>query len=140
MPYITVGRDAGDINVYFEDHGVGRPVVLIHGFPLTGRSWEKQVAPLVESGCRVITYDRRGFGRSSQTIACYNYDTFAEDLRKLIKHLGLKQVSLVGFSMGGGEVARYIGRYGSMDVNRAVFIGAIPPHLLKTEENPGGVP
>jgi len=139
MPYVTVGRDAGDINIYFEDHGVGRAVVLIHGFPLSGRSWEKQIPPLLESGHRVITYDRRGFGRSTQTVACYNYDTFAEDLRRLIKHLGLKRVSLVGFSMGGGEVARYLGRYGTLEVDRAVFIAALPPCILKSQENPGGV-
>ncbi len=139
MPYLTVGRDAGNIDIYFEDHGVGKPVVLIHGFPLSGRSWEKQIPPLIDSGHRVIVYDRRGFGRSSQTITGYNFDVFAEDLRKLIKHLDLKQPSLVGFSMGCGEVARYISRYGSQNVDRAVFIAGIPPYLLQTPENPGGV-
>lgn len=139
MPYLTVGRDAGNIDIYFEDHGVGKPVILIHGFPLSGRSWEKQVTPLVESGHRVIIYDRRGFGRSSQTIAGYDFDTFAEDLRKIIKHLDLKYPSLVGFSMGTGEVARYISRYGSNHIDRAVFIAGLPPYILKSEENPSGV-
>lgn len=139
MPFLTVGRDAGNIDIYFEDHGVGNPVVLIHGFPLSGRSWEKQVLPLVETGHRVILYDRRGFGRSSQTITGYNYDVFAEDLRKLIKHLDLKNPSLVGFSMGAGEVARYISRYGSSNVDRAVFLSGVPPYLMKSPENPAGV-
>jgi pimeloyl-ACP methyl ester carboxylesterase len=139
MPYLTVGRDAGNIEIYYEDHGVGRPVVLIHGFPLSGRSWERQVLPLIDSGHRVILYDRRGFGRSSQTIAGYDYDTFAEDLRKLIKHLDLKHPSLVGHSMGGGEVVRYISRYGSTNVDRAVILAGTPPYLLQTPENPNGV-
>ncbi|HMG03601.1 MAG TPA: alpha/beta hydrolase [Edaphobacter sp.] len=140
MPFLTVGRDAGNIDLYFEDHGVGKPVVLIHGFPLSSRSWEKQLAPLIDSGHRVILYDRRGFGRSSQTIAGYDYDVFSEDLRKLIKHLDLKHPSLVGFSMGAGEVARYISRYGSHNVDRAVFIAGTPPYLMQSEENPAGVP
>jgi pimeloyl-ACP methyl ester carboxylesterase len=139
MPFLTVGRDAGNIDIYYEDHGVGRPVVLIHGFPLSGRSWEKQISPLIESGHRVIVYDRRGFGRSSQTIAGYDYDIFSEDLRKLIKHLDLKHPSLVGFSMGAGEVARYISRYGSSNVDRAVFISGITPYLMQSEENPAGL-
>jgi len=139
MPYLTVGRDAGNIDIYYEDHGVGKPVVLIHGFPLSGRSWEKQIPPLIESGHRVIVYDRRGFGKSSQTIAGYNYDVFAEDLRKLIKHLDLKHPSLVGYSMGTGEVARYISRYGSQNVDRAVFISGIPPFLMQSPENPAGL-
>lgn len=139
MPYLTVGRDAGNIDIYYEDHGVGKPVVLIHGFPLSGRSWEKQIPPLIESGHRVIVYDRRGFGKSSQTIAGYNYDVFAEDLRKLIKHLDLKLPSLVGYSMGTGEVARYISRYGSQNVDRAVFISGIPPFLMQSPENPAGL-
>ena len=139
MPFLTVGRDAGNIDIYYEDHGVGRPVVLIHGFPLSGRCWEKQMTPLIESGHRVIVYDRRGFGRSSQTIAGYNYDIFSEDLYKLIKHLDLKHPSLVGHSMGAGEVARYISRYGSHTVDRAVFISGIPPYLMQSEENPAGL-
>jgi non-heme chloroperoxidase len=139
MPFLTVGRDAGNIDLYFEDHGVGRPVILIHSFPLSSRSWERQIPPLIESGHRVIVYDRRGFGRSSQTITGYNFDTFAEDLRKLIKHLDLKHPSLVGHSMGGGEVARYISRYGSINVDRAVFIASPLPHILRSPENPCGV-
>src|SRR5215469_15338257 len=139
MPYLTVGRDAGNIDIYFEDHGVGRPVILIHGFPLSGRMWEKQIPPLLEKGHRVVVYDRRGFGRSSQTIAGYDFDTFAEDLRKLIKHLDLRDVALVGHSMGGGEVARYIGRYGSVNISRVVFIAGLPPNILKSNENPAGM-
>jgi len=138
MPYLTVGRDAGNIDIYFEDHGVGKPVVLIHGFPLSGREWEKQIPPLLETGHRVVVYDRRGFGRSTQTIKGYDFDTFAEDLRKLIKHLDLKGVALVGNSMGAGEVARYIGRYSSMNVERVVFIGGVQPYLMKSDENPAG--
>jgi pimeloyl-ACP methyl ester carboxylesterase len=139
MPYLTVGRDAGNIDLYFEDHGVGKPVVLIHGFPLSGRSWEKQIPSLIDSGHRVITYDRRGFGRSSQTISGYDFDVFSEDLRKLIKHLDLRPPSLVGFSMGTGEVARYISRYGSQNVDRAVFIAGVPPYLMQSPENPSGL-
>jgi non-heme chloroperoxidase len=140
MPHVTVGKEnSGDINLYYEDHGSGDPVVLIHGYPLSGASWEKQIPVLLRAGHRVITYDRRGFGRSSQPTSGYNYDTFAEDLHKLIAHLKLKNFSLVGFSMGGGEVARYLGKYGSKGVNKAVIIGGVPPYLLKTDDNPEGV-
>jgi len=140
MPYVTVGKEnSGDIQVYYEDHGSGDPVVLIHGYPLNGTSWEKQVPVLLEAGHRVITYDRRGFGKSSQPTSGYNYDTFAEDLHKLVTHLKLGNFSLVGFSMGGGEVARYIGRFGSKGVSKAVIVGGIPPFLLKTADNPDGV-
>jgi len=140
MPYITVGKEnSGNIELYYEDHGSGKPVVLIHGYPLSGASWEKQIAPLLAAGHRVITYDRRGFGKSSQPTTGYNYDTFAEDLHKVVTQLGLKDFALVGFSMGGGEVARYIGKYGSKGVSGAVFIGAVPPFLLKTADNPEGV-
>jgi non-heme chloroperoxidase len=140
MPYVTVGKEnSGDIQVYYEDHGSGDPVVLIHGYPLSGTSWEKQVPVLLEAGHRVITYDRRGFGKSSQPTSGYNYDTFAEDLHKLVTHLKLGNFSLVGFSMGGGEVARYIGRFGSKGVSKAVIVGGIPPFLLKTADNPDGV-
>jgi non-heme chloroperoxidase len=140
MPYVTVGKEnSGDIDLYYEDHGSGDPVVLIHGYPLSGASWEKQVSALLPAGHRIITYDRRGFGKSSQPTAGYNYDTFAEDLRKLITRLKLHNFSLVGFSMGGGEVARYIGKYGSKGVNKAVFISSVPPFLLKTADNPDGV-
>ncbi len=140
MAYITVGKEnSSNIDLYYEDHGSGDPVVLIHGYPLSGTSWEKQIPVLQEAGRRVITYDRRGFGRSSQPTTGYNYDTFAEDLHKVVTHLKLRNFALVGFSMGGGEVARYIGKYGSKDVTHAVIIGGIPPYLLKTPDNPEGV-
>src|SRR5246127_3507349 len=140
MPHVTVGKEnSGDIELYYEDHGSGQPVVLIHGYPLSGASWEKQVPVLLEAGYRVITYDRRGFGKSSQPTAGYNYDTFAEDLHKLVTQLKLQDFTLVGFSMGGGEVARYIGKYGSKGVSKAVIISGVPPYLLKTGDNPEGV-
>jgi non-heme chloroperoxidase len=140
MPYVTVGKEnSGDIELYYEDHGSGSPIVLIHGYPLSGASWEKQVPVLLAAGHRVITYDRRGFGNSSQPTAGYNYDTFAEDLHKLVTHLQLKDFALVGFSMGGGEVARYLGKYGSKGVSKAVIIAGVPPYLLKTADNPEGV-
>src|SRR5579872_62956 len=140
MPYVTVGKENSEnIDLYYEDHGSGRPVVLIHGYPLSGASWEKQAAALLSTGHRVITYDRRGFGKSSQPTSGYNYDAFAEDLRKLVTHLDLRDFSLVGFSMGGGEVARYFGRYGSKGISKAVIISAVPPFLLKTADNPEGV-
>jgi len=140
MPHVHVGREnSGDIDLYYEDHGSGDPVVLIHGYPLSGASWEKQIPYLLAAGHRVITYDRRGFGKSSQPTTGYNYDTFAEDLHKVVSHLKLRHFALVGFSMGGGEVARYIGRFGSKDVSHAVFISSVPPFLLKTPDNPEGV-
>ena len=140
MPYVNVEKEnSGNIDLYYEDHGTGMPVVLIHGYPLSGASWEKQVAALLAAGHRVITYDRRGFGKSSQPTTGYNYDTFAEDLRKLVTHLELRDFSLVGFSMGGGEVARYLGKYGSQGVRKAVIISGIPPFLLKTPDSPEGV-
>lgn len=140
MPYITVGKEnSAAIELYYEDHGSGKPVVLIHGYPLSGASWEKQVPVLLSAGYRVITYDRRGFGKSSQPTEGYHYDTFAEDLRKLITHLKLQDFALVGFSMGGGEIARYIGKYGSKGVRKAVIMGGVPPYLLKTDDNPEGV-
>ena len=140
MPYLTVGKEnSGSIELYYEDHGSGKPVVLIHGYPLSGASWEKQVPALLNAGHRVITYDRRGFGRSSQPTEGYNYDTFAEDLHKLITHLKLQDFTLVGFSMGGGEIARYFGKYGPNGASKAVIIGGIPPFLLKTDDNPEGV-
>ena len=140
MPYLKVGKEnSTDIELYYQDHGSGDPVVLIHGYPLSGASWEKQVPALLAAGHRVITYDRRGFGNSSQPTTGYNYDTFAEDLQKLVTRLKLRNFSLVGFSMGGGEVARYIGKYGSKGVSKAVIIGGVPPFLLKTADNPEGV-
>jgi pimeloyl-ACP methyl ester carboxylesterase len=140
MPYVTVGKEnSSDFGLYYEDHGSGDPVVLIHGYPLSGTSWEKQIPALLAAGHRVITYDRRGFGRSSQPTKGYNYDTFAEDLHKIVTKLKLRNFALVGFSMGGGEVVRYIGKYGSKGVAKAVIIGGIPPFLLKTADNPEGV-
>src|SRR5690349_7189171 len=140
MSYITVGKEnSADIELYYEDHGSGKPVILIHGYPLSGASWERQVPVLLDGGYRVITYDRRGFGKSSQPTAGYNYDTFAEDLHRLITHLKLEDFALVGFSMGGGEIARYFGKYGSEGASKAVIIGGVPPYLLKTEDNPEGV-
>jgi non-heme chloroperoxidase len=140
MSHVDVGKEnSTSIHLYYEDHGSGQPVVLIHGYPLSSASWEKQVPVLLQAGYRVIAYDRRGFGKSSQPTTGYNYDTFAEDLHKLITHLHLKNFALVGFSMGGGEVARYIGRYGSKDVSKAVIMSGVPPFLLKTADNPEGV-
>jgi non-heme chloroperoxidase len=141
MAYVTVGKEnsSSNIDLYYEDHGSGQPVVLIHGYPLSGASWEKQVPVLLNAGHRVITYDRRGFGKSSQPTTGYNYDTFAGDLHKLITQLELREFSLVGFSMGGGEVARYLGKYGSKGVSKAVIISGVPPFLLKTADNPEGV-
>jgi pimeloyl-ACP methyl ester carboxylesterase len=139
MPYLTVGKEnSGDIELYYEDHGSGQPIVLIHGYPLSGGSWEKLPA-LLDAGYRVITYDRRGFGKSSQPAAGYNYDSFAEDLHKLVTELKLRDFTLVGFSMGGGEVARYFGKYGSNGVSKAVIISGVAPYLLKTADNPEGV-
>ncbi|MBX4159965.1 alpha/beta fold hydrolase [Priestia megaterium] len=139
MAKITVGiENEAPIELYYEDHGTGKPVVLIHGWPLSGRSWEYQVPALVEAGHRVITYDRRGFGKSSQPWDGYDYDTFAADLHQLLEHLDLTNVTLVGFSMGGGEVARYVGNYGTDRVEKAVFAGAVPPFLYKSEDHPEG--
>jgi non-heme chloroperoxidase len=140
MSKVTVGQENGaDIEIYYEDHGSGQPVVLIHGYPLNGRSWEKQERVLLEAGFRVITYDRRGFGQSSQPTVGYDYDTFAADLNALLEHLDVSDIVLVGFSMGTGEVTRYLGTYGSARVERAALLGAIPPFLLKTDDNPEGV-
>lgn len=140
MPYIEVGKEnSSPISLYYEDHGSGSPVVLIHGYPLSSSSWEKQIPALLDAGHRVIAYDRRGFGKSSQPTSGYNYDTFAEDLHHVVTHLKLKNFALVGFSMGGGEVARYIGKYGSKNVTKAVIISGVPPYLLKTGDNPEGV-
>jgi non-heme chloroperoxidase len=140
MSYIEVGKEnSAPVHLYYEDHGSGQPIVLIHGYPLNSASWEKQIPVLLGSGHRVIAYDRRGFGKSSQPTTGYNYDTFAADLHHVLTHLHLKDVILVGFSMGGGEVARYIGKYGSKNVSKAVIMGGVPPYLLKTADNPEGV-
>jgi pimeloyl-ACP methyl ester carboxylesterase len=139
MAYVTVGEENGaPIDLYYTDHGAGAPVVLIHGWPLSGRTWEKQVPALIEAGHRVITYDRRGFGRSSQPWGDYGFDTLAADLDALLTALELTGVTLVGFSMGGGEVARYIATYGTERVAAAVFAGAVPPYIRKTDDNPDG--
>jgi non-heme chloroperoxidase len=140
MPFVNVGKEnSGEIELYYEDHGSGKPVVLIHGWPLSGASWEKQTIALLNAGCRVITYDRRGFGNSSKPATGYDYDTFAEDLHKVVSKLDLRDYVLAGFSMGGGEVARYLGKYGSKHVGKAVFISSVPPFLLKTADNPQGL-
>lgn len=140
MPFVTVGQqNNADIRIYYEDHGSGQPVVLIHGYPLNGHSWEKQERVLLHNGYRVITYDRRGFGNSSRPTVGYDYDTFAADLDTLLDHLELNDIVLAGFSMGTGEVTRYLGTYGSSRVRKAVLLGAIPPYLLKTDDNPEGV-
>lgn len=139
MAYITVGTEnSADIELYYTDQGEGQPVVLIHGFPLNGESWVKQQAALLEAGYRVIAYDRRGFGASSKAGSGYDYDTFAADLHALMEDLDLKDAVLVGFSMGTGEVARYLSRYGSARVAKAAFLGSLEPYLLITDDNPDG--
>lgn len=141
MSYITVGTEnSTNIDLYYEDHGTGQPVVLIHGYPLDGHSWEKQTVALLDAGYRVITYDRRGFGRSSQPTTGYDYDTFAADLKVVLDTLDLRDVVLVGFSMGTGEVGRYLGAYGSERVAKAAFLASLEPFLLKTDDNPTGAP
>jgi pimeloyl-ACP methyl ester carboxylesterase len=138
--FIAVGSEnSKSIDLYYEDIGSGDPVVLIHGWPLNGASWEKQTAALLAAGRRVITYDRRGFGASSKPSSGYDYDTFAADLNALLTTLDLQKVDLVGFSMGSGEVTRYIGKYGSAPVRKAVLIGTLGPYLVKTADNPEGV-
>jgi len=139
MPKLNVGSDARNpVEIYYEDHGSGKPIVLIHGWPLSGRAWEAQVPALVAAGYRVITYDRRGFGWSSQPWTGYDYDTLAADLHGLMTQLDLKDTTLVGFSMGGGEVARYVTTYGTDRVAKAVYAGAVPPFLHKSADNPDG--
>jgi non-heme chloroperoxidase len=138
-PIIVGTENSAPIEIHYEDHGSGRPVVLIHGYPLNGNSWERQERELLANGYRAISYDRRGFGRSSQPTVGYDYDTFAADLNALLEHLDLSDVALVGFSMGTGEVTRYLGAYGSKRVRKAALLGAIPPFLLKTDDNPEGV-
>jgi non-heme chloroperoxidase len=141
MPFVTVGTEnSTTIDLYYEDHGTGQPVVLIHGYPLDGHSWEKQSAALLAAGYRVITYDRRGFGQSSQPTTGYDYDTFAHDLSVVLDTLDLNDVVLVGFSMGTGEVGRYLGTYGSARVAKVAFLASLEPFLLKTDDNPTGVP
>ena len=139
MSKLTVGTEnSTPIELHYEDHGTGKPVVLIHGWPLSGRSWENQVPALIEAGHRVITYDRRGFGDSSQPWDGYDYDTFAADLNTLLTELDLREVTLVGFSMGGGEVVRYIATFGTDRIAKAVLAAAVPPYLYKSADNPDG--
>ena len=140
MPRLAVGTENhAPIEIHYEDHGSGDPVVMVHGYPLSGSSWERQERELLASGFRVITYDRRGFGRSSDPTVGYDYNTFAADLNDLLERLDLRRVVLVGFSMGSGEVTRYLGTYGSSRVRKAALLAAIPPFLLKTDDNPEGV-
>lgn len=141
MGYVTVGQEnSTDIQLYFEDHGAGRPVVLIHGYPLDGRSWERQTAALLDAGYRVIAYDRRGFGKSSQPSTGYDYDTFAADLNALLTQLDLHDATLVGFSMGTGEVARYVANYGTERLSKLAFLASLEPFLVHGDDNPTGVP
>jgi non-heme chloroperoxidase len=141
MPYVKVGEEnTGPIELYYEDHGSGSPVVLSHGYPLSGKAWEKQVPVLLDAGRRVITYDRRGWGSSSQPATGYDFDTFAADLHTLIEALDLHDAVLVGHSMGSGDVTRYLGVHGSKRVSKVVLLSPIPPFLLQTDDNPEGLP
>jgi non-heme chloroperoxidase len=142
VPFVKVGSEnSADIEIHYRDHGSGKPIVLIHGYPLDGNSWERQEWALLQAGYRCISYDRRGFGKSSQPTTGYDYDTFAADTKTLLDHLALgEDVVLAGFSMGTGEVTRYLGKYGSSGVSKAVLFGVIPPFLLQTDDNPKGVP
>ena len=142
MPFFKVGTEnTAGVEIHYNDHGYGKPIILIHGYPLNGNSWERQERVLLEHGYRCISYDRRGFGQSSQPTCGYDYDTFASDLKALLDHLALNQdVVLAGFSMGTGEVTRYLGTYGSAEVSKAILLGVIPTFLLQTEDNPKGVP
>ncbi|MCR2826252.1 alpha/beta fold hydrolase [Microbacterium sp. zg.Y909] len=141
MGYIAVGNEnSAPIELYYEDQGAGQPVVLIHGYPLDGHSWERQTRELLAQGYRVITYDRRGFGQSSKVNAGYDYDTFAADLNTVLETLELQDVVLVGFSMGTGELARYVGRYGHDRVAKLAFLASLQPFLVQRDDNPEGVP
>ncbi|GAB2496078.1 alpha/beta fold hydrolase [Nocardiopsis aegyptia] len=141
MGYVTVGNEnSSPIQIYYEDQGEGRPVVLIHGYPLNGHSWERQTRELLAAGYRVITYDRRGFGRSSKVGSGYDYDTFAADLDTVLTTLDLRDVVLVGFSMGTGELARYVFRYGHERVAKLAFLASLEPFLVARDDNPEGVP
>ena len=137
MPYVTT-QDGTQI--YYKDWGTGAPVVLIHGWPLDADMWEHQAQFLAHNGLRVISYDRRGFGRSGQPWGGYNYDTFAADLHSLMEHLDLRDAALVGMSMGGGEVVRYLARYGASRVRKAVLVSSVVPYMLKADDNPDGTP
>ncbi|MGW5666763.1 alpha/beta fold hydrolase [Micromonospora sp. NPDC003776] len=140
MPFITVGTEnSAPIDLYYEDHGTGQPIVLIHGFPFNGATWEKMSIPLMNAGYRVITYDRRGFGASAQPAMGYDYNTFAADLDVLMTELDLRNAILVGHSMGTGEVTRYLGAYGSDRVDRAILMAPLAPCLVQKQDNPEGV-
>src|SRR4051812_10905695 len=140
MARITVGEEnSTPIELYYEDHGSGPPVVLVHGWPLDSRSWEPQVHALLEAGHRVIAYDRRGFGQSSRPTEGYDFGTLAADLEKLLTELDLREVTLVGFSLGTGELARYVGTHGTDRLKACVFIETLAPSFAKSEENPDGV-
>ena len=142
MPFVKAGAENSvEIEIHYNDHGSGKPIVLIHGYPLNGNSWERQEDALLKNGYRCISYDRRGFGLSSQPTTGYDYDTIAADLKAVLDHLALgEEVALAGFSMGTGEVTRYLGSYGSAGVSKAALFGVIPPFLLQTDDNPKGVP
>lgn len=141
MSHITVGTEnSTSIDLYYEDQGAGRPVVLIHGYPLDGHSWEKQTRALLAAGYRVITYDRRGFGGSSKVAEGYDYDTFADDLHTVLETLDLHDAVLVGFSMGTGELARYVSRHGHDRVAKFAFLASLEPFLVQRDDNPDGVP
>ena len=141
MGFITVGAEnSTTTELYYEDHGSGQPVVLIHGYPLDGNSWERQSRELIAAGYRVITYDRRGFGQSSKVGAGYDYDTFAADLNTVLNTLDLRDVILVGFSMGTGELARYVKNYGHERIAKLAFLASLEPFLVATDDNPTGVP
>jgi non-heme chloroperoxidase len=142
VSFVKVGTEnSADIEIHYRDHGSGKPIVLIHGYPLDGNSWERQEWALLQAGYRCISYDRRGFGKSSQPTTGYDYDTFAADTKAVLDHLALgEDVVLAGFSMGTGEVTRYLGRYGSSGVSKTALFGVIPPFLLQTDDNPKGVP
>jgi len=141
MSYIeTTSEEKGkNIKLYYEDYGEGKPVILIHGWPLSHRMWEYQINEVVDAGFRCIAYDRRGFGDSDKPWTNYDYDSLAKDLNDIISKLGLSEVTIVGFSMGGGEVARYIGKYGTANLSKAALISAVPPYMLKTDDNPDGL-
>jgi peroxiredoxin len=142
MPYLKINatESSKNVEIYYEDHGKGDPVILVHGWPLSTAMWEYQVPALIEAGKRVIVFDRRGFGKSSQPYSGYDYKTMAADLNELIQHLNLTNVSLVGFSMGGGELAKYVGSYGTDNLSKLVFVSSIAPYMLKAADNPDGVP
>ncbi|MGA9873903.1 MAG: alpha/beta hydrolase [Rhodococcus sp. (in: high G+C Gram-positive bacteria)] len=141
MAFINVGTEnSTPVDVYYEDHGTGQAVVLIHGYPLDGHSWERQSVALLKAGYRVVTYDRRGFGQSSKAGTGYDYDTFASDLNAVLTELDLTDVILVGFSMGTGELARYAAKYGTDRVAKFAFLASLEPFLLQTDDNPTGVP